>query len=173
MEVSAPLRPIVGILLFRFLHTVPVKSLFGIIPRTITYLPTPLPFFPSLLLPSPQPWAAPNKKLKVIQLFSVCAARSFPQIWWLVSLSLSAERRQVRERGEEAPSLVMPARVYHREYKSVDEDQIGFQKYKIHGTERWLVATIRPAIQLVYANFGLIYTPCLRDVVPREKRRRN
>lgn len=50
-----------------------------------------------------------------------------------LSLSLSAERRQVRERGEEAPSLVMPARVYHREYKSVDEDQIGFQKYKIHG----------------------------------------
>lgn len=34
---------IVGILLFRFLHTVPVKSLFGIIPRTITYLPLPLP----------------------------------------------------------------------------------------------------------------------------------
>lgn len=32
-----------------------------------------------------------------------------------------------------APSLVMPARVYHRAYKSVDEDQIGFQKYKIHG----------------------------------------
>ena len=30
---------IVGILLFRFLHTVAVKSLFGIIPRTITYLP--------------------------------------------------------------------------------------------------------------------------------------
>lgn len=29
--------------------------------------------------------------------------------------------------------MVMPARVYHREYKSVDEDQIGFQKYKIHG----------------------------------------
>lgn len=27
----------------------------------------------------------------------------------------------------------MPARVYHRAYKSVDEDQIGFQKYKIHG----------------------------------------
>lgn len=29
--------------------------------------------------------------------------------------------------------MVTPARVYHRAYKSVDEDQIGFQKYKIHG----------------------------------------
>ena len=30
-------------------------------------------------------------------------------------------------------SLAVAARVYHRAYKSVYEDQIGFQKYKIHG----------------------------------------
>lgn len=30
-------------------------------------------------------------------------------------------------------SLAVAARVYHRAYKSVHEDQIGFQKYKIHG----------------------------------------
>jgi len=29
-------------------------------------------------------------------------------------------------------SLAVAARVYHRAYKSVHEDQIGFQKYKIH-----------------------------------------
>jgi len=29
-------------------------------------------------------------------------------------------------------SLAVAARVYHRAYKSVREDQIGFQKYKIH-----------------------------------------
>lgn len=30
-------------------------------------------------------------------------------------------------------SLAVAARVYHRAYKSVHEDQIGFQKYKILG----------------------------------------
>lgn len=30
-------------------------------------------------------------------------------------------------------SLAVAARVYHHAYKSVREDQIGFQKYKIHG----------------------------------------
>lgn len=46
---------IVGILLFRFLHTVPVKSLFGIIPRTITYLPPGPPWLPSSFLSFPLP----------------------------------------------------------------------------------------------------------------------
>lgn len=109
-------------------------------------------------------------------------------------------------RGEGAPSLVMPARVYHREYKSVDEDQIGFQKYKIHGdikkqkerqglssgkgkgetaTVKELVGGTREAevigghdsataIQLVYANFGLIYTrrfsPSHRTYIPANER---
>lgn len=81
--------------------------------------------------------------------------------------------------------MVTPARVYHRAYKSVDEDQIGFQKYKIHGDiKKQKEARPRggdaeggcrrrereragrgdwwprfgPPIQLVYANFGLIYT---------------
>ena len=58
-------------------------------------------------------------KLKVTQLFSVCAGPMIPPDMMAL---LSG-----------APSLVMPARVYHRAYKSVDEDQIGFQKYKIHG----------------------------------------
>lgn len=60
-------------------------------------------------------------KLNVTQLFSVCAARWFPQIWWLLSLGASLR------------SLAVAARVYHRAYKSVHEDQIGFQKYKILG----------------------------------------
>ncbi|KAI4481760.1 hypothetical protein M0804_009281 [Polistes exclamans] len=46
---------------------------------------------------------------------------------------LSGLRKEVvvKEEDEEEEEEGVPARVYHRAYKSVGEDQIGFQKYKI------------------------------------------
>lgn len=122
-----------------------MKSLFEIIPRTITcprlscrpssrclplarlLIPSPLrliPFLPFLLDEQRQ------IKLNITQLFSVCAVPddslrydgSFLSLSFQFSLSLSVPLR----------SLAVAARVYHRAYKSAREDQIGFQKYKIH-----------------------------------------
>lgn len=62
--------------------------------------------------------AAPNKTKRNPVIF--CLRR--PMIPSDMMASLSVPHR----------SLAVAARVYHRAYKSVHEDQIGFQKYKIH-----------------------------------------
>lgn len=75
-----------------------MKSLFGIIPRTITcphLIPTVLslsfsPVSPPFASSPPPSHKQCQIKLNVTQLFSVCAARWFPQIWWLLSRCFSA-----------------------------------------------------------------------------------
>lgn len=76
-------------------------------------LPAPPPFASSL------PRAAPNKTKRNPVIF--CLHR--PMIPSDMMAPLSVPLR----------SLAVAARVYHRAYKSVHEDQIGFQKYKILG----------------------------------------
>lgn len=72
-----------------------------------------LPLFPSL--------PTPNKTKRNPVIF--CLRRPMIPSDMMAPLFLSLLLR----------SLAVAARVYHRAYKSVREDQIGFQKYKIHG----------------------------------------
>jgi len=129
---------IVGILLFRFLHTscAAVKSLFEIIPRTITR--PRLSCRPPRRLSLARPFLVPflpceqrQIKLNVTQLFSVCAAPD-DSSRYDGSLSLSLLLSRSLFLPVPLRSLAVAARVYHRAYKSAREDQIGFQKYKIH-----------------------------------------
>jgi len=127
---------IVGILLFRFLHIVNrgeifiwnhsknnnvspshADRLFSLLYLAALYVFFFLSFFLSLS-PSLQR-ATPNKTKRNPVIFCLCR----PMIPSDMMAPLSVPLR----------SLAVAARVYHHAYKSVREDQIGFQKYKIHG----------------------------------------